>query len=69
MAFLRANTTPASAPGGHVWADAKTVLEIPDDLANELLHIAGQFCEVLPGDPDHPASKPKRAAVKTPVEE
>lgn len=52
--YVRANSTPASAPGGHVWEDETSVVEVPDHLGTELVRIAGQFSEVLPGDPDHP---------------
>jgi hypothetical protein len=69
MAFLRATTTPAAAPG-HVWHSPEDVVEVPDGLAHELLHIADQFTEVLPGDPRHPDTKrgPGRPR-KTPLSE
>lgn len=49
MARLRSTITPASAPGGHVWDDETTVVEVEDELATVLLRIpdAG-FVEVLP---------------------
>jgi hypothetical protein len=52
--YVKAHNTPASAPGGHSWEDEGSVVEVPDHLGTELIRIAGQFSEVLPGDPEHP---------------
>jgi len=52
--YVKANTTPASAPGDFVWENEDNIVEVPDDLGTQLLRIAGQFTEVLPSDPEHP---------------
>ncbi|MEZ0089932.1 hypothetical protein ABH925_001073 [Streptacidiphilus sp. EB129] len=47
--WLRKSRAPGSAPGGYAWTTAEDAVEVPDDLAVELLGIrdAG-FSEVAP---------------------
>jgi hypothetical protein len=52
--YLKAHSTPASAPGDHVWEDESSVVEVPDELGHQLARMPWVFSEVLPGDPDHP---------------
>lgn len=53
---LIAKSQPGSAPGGLVWSHPGDVVDVPAELAWELLRMpAGGFTEVLP-DPDPPAA-------------
>lgn len=45
---LRKKVAPGSAPGGLVWATAEDVVEVPDELAVELLAIPGAGFEHVP---------------------
>jgi hypothetical protein len=47
MTALRNHKAPASAPGGLVWDTTDQIVEVPQDLAGELLAIVdGGFVEV-----------------------
>lgn len=51
--WLRKSVVPGSAPGGFTWATAEESVEVPDDLAVELLGIRGAgFSEVAPPAPE-----------------
>jgi hypothetical protein len=50
--YLKAHSTPASAPGDHVWEDESSVVEVPDELGHQLARMPWVFSEVLPGDPE-----------------
>lgn len=39
--WLRKHVTPGAAPGGYTWDSADHAVEVPEDLAHELLGIGG----------------------------
>ena len=60
--WLRKSRAPGAAPGGYSWTTAEDAVEVPDDLAVQLLEIrdAG-FSEVAPpavNPPPEPESEP-----------
>jgi hypothetical protein len=71
---LRKQSTPGSAPGGLTWGTSDDVVDVPDDLAVELLAIPGAGFEhvshlPITGSPEGseaPAADAPEAVVEVP---
>lgn len=59
--FVRAKSAPASG-GGFTWDDTDQIVEVPDEVGHELVHVAGGavFAEVLPDDLPKKSAATKR---------
>lgn len=73
MAKLSTDKAPAAAPGGFTWETIESIVEVPDELAHELLKIADAgFHEVIAevkAEVKKVEAAVKKAVAKKPVTE